>query len=205
MPGGGQIHVRLGSLDGKEIATLTCPATGSDWSNYTEISDSLFEVTKGMHDVYLYFENNTGKPYVTNVDWFRFTEASSSHEHSWSSEWTHNETHHWHECTAEGCTVTDNAGKDGYAEHVWGEGTVTKPATETEKGQKTFTCVCGATKTEEIPELGHTHHLTRHEAVPATEEALPRRPTTPATAASGSGMRVAWKRSRITTISRSRS
>lgn len=46
---------------------MTCPATGSDWSNYTEISDSLFEVTKGMHDVYLYFENNTGKPYVTNV------------------------------------------------------------------------------------------------------------------------------------------
>ena len=161
--GGGQIHVRLGSLDGKEIATLTCPATGSDWSNYTEISDSLFEVTKGMHDVYLYFENNTGKPYVTNVDWFRFTEASSSHEHSWSSEWTHNETHHWHECTAEGCTVTDNAGKDGYAEHVWGEGTVTKPATETEKGQKTFTCVCGATKTEEIPELGQPQPVDKSE------------------------------------------
>ena len=160
---GGQIHVRLGSLDGKEIATLTCPATGSDWSNYTEISDSLFEVTKGMHDVYLYFENNTGKPYVTNVDWFRFTEASSSHEHSWSSEWTHNETHHWHECTAEGCTVTDNAGKDGYAEHVWGEGTVTKPATETEKGQKTFTCVCGATKTEEIPELGQPQPVDKSE------------------------------------------
>lgn len=35
--------------------------------------------------------------------------------------------------------MTDNAGKDGYAEHVWGEGEITKPATETEKGQKTFT------------------------------------------------------------------
>ena len=170
--GGGQIHIRLGSLDGKEIATLTCPATGSNWSNYVELSGELTEITKGMHDVYLYFENNTGKTYVANVDWFRFTEASSSHEHSWSSEWTHNETHHWHECTAEGCTVTDNAGKDGYAEHVWGEGTVTKPATETEKGQKTFTCSeCGAIRIEEIPELGHTHHLTKHEAVPATEEA----------------------------------
>ena len=168
--GGGQIHIRLGSLDGKEIATLTCPATGSNWSNYVELSGELTEITKGMHDVYLYFENNTGKTYVANVDWFRFTE-SSSHQHIWSSEWTHNETHHWHECTAEGCTVTDNADKDGYAEHVWDEGTVTKPATETEKGQKTFTCVCGATKTEEIPELGHTHHLTKHEAMPATEEA----------------------------------
>ena len=152
--GGGQIHIRLGSLDGKEIATLTCPATGSNWSNYVELSGELTEITKGMHDVYLYFENNTGKTYVANVDWFRFTEASS-HQHIWSSEWTHNETHHWHECTAEGCTVTDNADKDGYAEHVWDKGTVTKSATETEKGEEKFTCtVCGATKTVEIPEPG---------------------------------------------------
>ena len=153
--GGGQIHVRLGSLDGQEIATLTCPATGENWENYVELSGELTEVTKGMHDVYLYFENNTGKAYVANVDWFRFTEASSSHEHSWSSGWTHNETHHWHECTAEGCTVTDKADKDGYAEHVWDKGTVTKSATETEKGEEKFTCtVCGATKTVEIPEPG---------------------------------------------------
>ena len=153
--GGGQIHVRLGSLDGQEIATLTCPATGENWENYVELSGELTEVTKGMHDVYLYFENNTGKAYVANVDWFRFTESSSSHEHSWSSGWTHNETHHWHECTAEGCTVTDKADKDGYAEHVWDKGTVTKSATETEKGEEKFTCtVCGATKTVEIPEPG---------------------------------------------------
>ena len=152
--GGGQIHVRLGSLDGKEIATLTCPATGENWENYVELSDKLTEVTKGMHDVYLYFENTTGQTYIANVDWFRFTEASS-HQHIWSSEWTHNETHHWHECTAEGCTVTDNADKDGYAEHVWDKGTVTKSATETEKGEEKFTCtVCGATKTVEIPEPG---------------------------------------------------
>ena len=152
--GGGQIHVRLGSLDGKEIATLTCPATGENWENYVELSGKLTEVTKGMHDVYLYFENNAGKTYIANVDWFRFTE-SSSHEHSWSSGWTHNETHHWHECTAEGCTVTDKADKDGYAEHVWDKGTVTKSATETEKGEEKFTCtVCGATKTVEIPEPG---------------------------------------------------
>jgi len=127
-----------------------------------ELSGELTEITKGMHDVYLYFENNTGKTYVANVDWFRFTE-SSSHVHSWSSEWSKDETHHWHECTAEGCTVTDNADKDGYAEHVWDKGTVTKPATETEKGQKTFTCVCGATKTEEIPEHGQPQPVDKSE------------------------------------------
>ena len=90
-------------------------------------------------------------------------EASSSHVHSWSSEWSKDETYHWHECTAEGCTVTDNADKDGYAEHVWDKGTVTKPATETEKGQKTFTCVCGATKTEEIPEHGQPQPVDKSE------------------------------------------
>ena len=98
-----------------------------------------------------------------------FNGTASAHQHIWSSKWTHNETHHWHECTAEGCTVTDNAGKDGYAEHVWGEGTVTKPATETKKGQKTFTCVCGATKTEEIPEL-----------TPAPTPVIPVTPSEPA-------------------------
>ena len=162
--GGGQIHVRLGSLDGKEIATLTCPVTGEDWKNYVELSGELTEITKGMHDVYLYFENNAGKTYIANVDWFRFTEASSSHEHSWSNEWSKDETHHWHECTAEGCTVTDNADKDGYAEHVWGEGEITKPATETEKGQKTFTCSeCGAIRIEEIPELGQPQPVDKSE------------------------------------------
>ena len=165
--GGGQIHVRLDSLDGKEIATLTCPETGNDWSNYVELSGDLTETTKGMHDVYLYFENNTGKTYIANVDWFRFTES----EHAWSTEWTWNETHHWHECTAEGCTVTDNADKDGYAEHVWDEGKVTTEPTESSKGEKTYTCtVCNATKTAEIPEIGHTHNLRKHEGFAATEE-----------------------------------
>ena len=39
--------------------------------------------------------------------------------------------------------------------HSWDEGKVTKEATCTEKGVKTFTCSCGETKTEEIEALGH--------------------------------------------------
>lgn len=43
--------------------------------------------------------------------------------------------------------------------HTWDEGTVTKEPTETEKGEKTFTCtVCGETKTEEIDVLEHVHN-----------------------------------------------
>ena len=40
-----------------------------------------------------------------------------AHKHNWSAEWSVNETHHWHECSAAGCTATDNSGKDGYAAH----------------------------------------------------------------------------------------
>ena len=39
------------------------------------------------------------------------------HTHSWATEWTTDSTHHWHECTADGCDVTDNAGKQGYGAH----------------------------------------------------------------------------------------
>lgn len=41
--------------------------------------------------------------------------------------------------------------------HTWNAGVVTKEATCTEAGVKTYTCTtCGATKTEEIPATGHT-------------------------------------------------
>ena len=42
--------------------------------------------------------------------------------------------------------------------HTWDNGKITKEPTETETGVKTYTCeVCGETKTEEIPVLGHEH------------------------------------------------
>ena len=147
--GGGQIHIRLGSLDGKEIATLTCKATGNDWSEYEELSGELTEITKGMHDVYLYFENNAGKTYIANVDWFRFTEASSSHEHSWSNEWSKNETHHWHACS--GCDE-----KNDVAPHTPG-------AAATEIDPQICT-VCGYIIAHAT---GHIHHTTT--LVPAVE------------------------------------
>ncbi len=42
-------------------------------------------------------------------------------------------------------------------EHSFDEGKVTKDPTCTEAGEKTFTCECGETKTEEIPALGHDY------------------------------------------------
>ena len=47
---------------------------------------------------------------------------TTPHVHQWATKWTSDGTHHWHERTAEGCTLTAgtaNSKKDGYAEHNW--------------------------------------------------------------------------------------
>ena len=66
-----------------------------------------------------------------------------SHTHSWATDWNKNDTHHWHECTAEGCDVTENSDKDGYGAHVYDDDADT-------------TCnTCGYIRTSEPP--AHTH------------------------------------------------
>ena len=65
-------------------------------------------------------------------------------------------------CTEKGYTTHTCACGDSYVDaytdalgHAWDEGKVTKAATETETGVKTFTCTrCGETKTEVIPAGG---------------------------------------------------
>ena len=56
------------------------------------------------------------------------TEPIDATGHSWKSDWTSDATHHWHECANENCDVTDNAGKNGYAEHSGGKATCTQNA-----------------------------------------------------------------------------
>ena len=75
------------------------------------------------------------------------------HEHTFASEWTSDETNHWHTAT---CGHTTEV--SGKAEHTFGEWTTTKEATEEAAGSKKRTCtVCGYTATEVIEKLAHTH------------------------------------------------
>ncbi|WP_455192718.1 pectate lyase-like adhesive domain-containing protein [Gemmiger sp.] len=64
------------------------------------------------------------------------TEPINATGHSWKSDWTSDATHHWHECTNENCDVTDNSGKNGYAEHTDGKATCTEKAKCTVCGVK---------------------------------------------------------------------
>ena len=152
-----KVTVHLDDLDSEPIAEFAhIEGTGNDWNTFVERTGELKQKgITGVHDVYLKF-HGVNKP-VMNLHSLIFG-VDETHEHVWSEAWSKDETHHWHECTAEGCTVTDNAGKNGYAEHVWDKGKVTTEPTESSKGEKTYTCTfCNATKTAEIPEIGHTH------------------------------------------------
>ena len=74
------------------------------------------------------------------------------HTHKFATDWTYDETHHWHAAT---CIHT--SGVADKAEHEWNEGVQTKAPTCAETGVKTYTCLtCGATKVEEIVKLEHT-------------------------------------------------
>jgi len=71
---------------------------------------------------------------------------NENHEHTYKTEWTYDDTYHWHACEGEDCTdVSDKA------EHTWNDGEITTEATAEADGVKTFTCtVCGNTKTEVV-------------------------------------------------------
>ncbi len=60
-------------------------------------------------------DTDTNEPYDALV-------VALAHTHSWSTDWTFNGTHHWHECTADGCDITENSQKDSYAEHSFTNG-----------------------------------------------------------------------------------
>lgn len=66
------------------------------------------------------------------------------HRHSYAINF--DQDYHWEECVC-------GAVREKHA-HTWTEKVTTEP-TCTEAGEKTFTCVCGATKKEAIPATGH--------------------------------------------------
>ena len=83
------------------------------------------------------------KTYTCTVCGYEKTEAIAKTGHSYATEWSKNETKHWHECTVCGAKADE-------ADHTWGDETVV-PATAAADGSRTVTCtVCGYEKTETI-------------------------------------------------------
>lgn len=88
--------------------------------------------------------------------------AVSVHIHSWSEEWTADETHHWHECEEPYCDITEIEDMDGYEEHEI-ELINAKEPTETEVGYSgdKVCSVCGALIEEgsEIPVIDDSNPI----------------------------------------------
>lgn len=86
------------------------------------------------------------------------TEPIDATGHGWKSDWTSDATHHWHECANDNCDVTDNSGKDSYAEHSGGTATCTEKAVCTHCGQSYGeTDPANHTGTEQWTQTATTH------------------------------------------------
>lgn len=80
---------------------------------------------------------------------------SGTATHTYGTEWTKDESGHWHESTCDATAPTHDAMKRDFAAHTFDEGVETKPADYGVVGEKKFTCtVCEYSYTQEIPALG---------------------------------------------------
>jgi hypothetical protein len=76
------------------------------------------------------------------------------HQHTFSKEWSYDVIGHWH---AMNCGHDEYLGD--YAVHKFDEGVITKAPTETEQGEKTFTCYeCKFQRVDVIPSIPVHHH-----------------------------------------------
>lgn len=103
----------LVSKDGVNFDVITSDGFG-DAANH-----GLRCITSTEQGVFL----GTANPYYGTQLWRMYSDADKplDHVHVWSDVWSADGEHHWHECTADGCTVTDNADKDGYGDHVYSD------------------------------------------------------------------------------------
>lgn len=132
--------------------TQAIPKLGHSWATEFTVDTPATCTTAGSKSKHCTREGCTAKTEVTTI---------VATGHSFATDWTSDENEHWHASTC-GHDV-----KEDEATHDWGSGTVTKAATCTEEGVRTYKCsVCERTKTEPISKIAHTE--VTDPAVPAT-------------------------------------
>ena len=125
----------LVSKDGVNFDAITRDGFG-DASNH-----GLRTICSTENGVYM----GTANPYYGTQLWRMYSDADKplvkeEHVHVWSDVWSADGEHHWHECTVDGCTITDAAEKDGYGDHIYSN------------DQDTTCDVCGYVRT--LPDPG---------------------------------------------------
>ena len=83
------------------------------------------------------------------------------HTHNYGTTWEKDSAQHWHVCAC--------GDKSDVEAHKWNDGSITKEATESEEGVKTYTCTeCSVTKTESIAKLPVMHNENNNSNVSPT-------------------------------------
>ncbi len=126
LPTGKAVSITGSMADGAEVGITT------ESTAYPVVFSNAWKT-----DYSEYFFADSANAHVEYNDDERLQLAAGApvmHTHDWATRWSSNSTHHWHECTAEGCTITDNSQKDGYAEHS---------GTDDNNCMTAVTCECG--------------------------------------------------------------
>lgn len=106
----------LVSKDGVNFDAITRDGFG-DGSNH-----GLRTICSTENGVYM----GTANPYYGTQLWRMYSAEDKplvkEHTHQWSDTWSSDGENHWHDCLADGCTVTDNSQKDGFGAHTFVDG-----------------------------------------------------------------------------------
>lgn len=143
---GSDIKIDVTSVN-QEGTLIVRPANDS-----ITLNPAVFTLSGTTYDLIFGTEANTSRNlYLGN--------KAAAHQHQWEDTWTDNDTHHWHNCSAADCPITDIADKNGYAAHTEDAGTVTIPPTQMTEGERTYKCsICGRVmRTETISKLSPDH------------------------------------------------
>ena len=149
---------------GEVVKEPTCTAEGERLYTCTVCGYERTEsIATTAHDLsYTYDENGHWQEcadcdYTTSSEPHNFVSETCTvcgyvapHEHTFSDEWTSDESGHWHAATC-GHDVTGS-----FAAHKWDSGQTVTEATCTAEGEMLYTCtVCGYERTESIPKAEH--------------------------------------------------
>ncbi len=103
---------------------------------------------ESAHTVYTATVTNGSNTYTATED----VVAGTTSEHSYTTVWSHNETHHYHVCTV--CSAHGDE-----TEHDHTIVYIKASATCDKDGEKELLCICGARITEVIPARGHNFNI----------------------------------------------
>lgn len=170
------VNITANQQPGGETHKLTVSHTGSGGTapgDYQYAEGASVTVQAGARSGYTFsawdavgVTLNRGVPDVTfempagdvtlSVIWRPNSITPPGHVHAWDTAWSSNGTHHWHDCTASGCSIGSSAQKSGYAPHTAGDWVVDRAATSTQSGTRHRDCtVCGYEMAREtIPATG---------------------------------------------------